>query len=69
MEAVKLERVRLLDQLRMVKTDPGKAGGDLQEDDILYMRGEVEIKKAKLNELHEVSLLGQESYALSKLRP
>ena len=43
-----------MEQLRMVKTDPGKAGGDLQEDDILYMRGEVDIKKAKLNELHEV---------------
>lgn len=57
MEAVKLERLRLLEQLRMVKTDPGKAGGDLQEDDILYMRGEIEIKKAKLNELHEVSVM------------
>lgn len=38
----------------MIKTDPGKAGGDLQEDDIMYMRGEIEIKKTKLNELHEV---------------
>ena len=56
MEAVKLERAKLMDQLRMVKTDPGKAGGELQEDDIQYLRGEVEIKKAKLNELHEVSM-------------
>ena len=56
MEAVKLERAKLMDQLRMVKTDPGKAGGELQEDDIQYLRGEVEIKKAKLNELHEVSV-------------
>jgi hypothetical protein len=53
-EAVKAERSRLLEQLAQVKTDPGKAGGDLQEADILNLRHEVEVKKAKLNELHEV---------------
>jgi len=54
MEAVKEERTRLLEQLAQVKNDPGKAGGELQEADILKLRHEVEIKKAKLNELHEV---------------
>ena len=55
MEAVKAERSRLLEQLTQIKTDPGKAGGDLQEEDILSLRHEVEVKKAKLNELHEVT--------------
>ena len=54
MEAVKRERAHLLAQLTQVKTDPGKAGGDLQNDDIQRLRHELEIKKAKLNELHEV---------------
>lgn len=54
---MKAERARLLEQLTLVKTDPGKAGADLQQDDILKLRREVEIKKAKLNELHEVGML------------
>lgn len=54
MASVKNERARLLEQLTMIKTDPGKAGADLQQDDILNLRREVEIKKAKLDELHEV---------------
>lgn len=56
MAAVKHERARLLEQLTLIKTDPGKAGGELQEDDILNLRREVGIKKAKLNDLHEVRL-------------
>ena len=56
MAAVKHERARLLEQLTLIKTDPGKAGGELQEDDILNLRWEVGIKKAKLNDLHEVRL-------------
>lgn len=55
MSAVKAERARLIEQLTLVKTDPGKAGGDLQQEDIMNLRREVEVKKAKLNELHEVS--------------
>ncbi len=54
MAVVKLARARLLEQLTLIKTDPGKAGGELQQDDILNLRREVGIKKAKLNELHEV---------------
>lgn len=55
MAAVKAERARLLEQLTLVKTDPGKAGGELQQADIGNLRREVEAKKAKLNEIHEVS--------------
>ena len=57
MAAVKAERARLLEQLTLVKTDPGKAGGDLQQDDIMNLRREIEIKKAKLNDLQEVCLM------------
>ena len=54
MEAVKAERAHLLEQLAQVKLDPGKAGDDLQQEDIQFLRRELDIKKAKLNELHEV---------------
>lgn len=57
MEAVKAERARILQQLALIKSDSGKAGGDLQQEDILQLRREVELKKAKLNELHEVSVI------------
>lgn len=50
---MKQERAHLLEQLTLVKTDAGKAGGDLQQEDIAHLRQEIEIKKAKLNELHE----------------
>ena len=53
-EAVKAERAHLLEQLAQVKLDPGKAGDDLQQEDIQFLRRELDIKKAKLNELHEV---------------
>ena len=54
MEAVKAERAYLLEQLAQVKLDPGKAGDDLQQEDIQFLHRELDIKKAKLNELHEV---------------
>lgn len=56
LEAVKRERAHLVEQLAQVKTDQGKAGGDLQEEDIQILRREIELKKAKLNELYEACL-------------
>ena len=57
MEAVKRERSHLMASLAEIKTQSGKAGGELQQEDVRRLRKEVEIKMQKLNEIRKVSLL------------
>lgn len=55
MEAVKRERASLMASLAALKGDTGKAGGELQQDDIAHLRRDLELKQLKLNELKEVA--------------
>ena len=55
MEAVKRERSHLMASLAEIKTQSGKAGGELQQEDVRRLRKEVEIKMQKLNEIRKVS--------------
>lgn len=57
MEAVKRERASLMASLAALKGDTGKAGGELQQDDIAHLRRDLELKQLKLNELKEVRFL------------
>ena len=41
--------------LAEIKTQSGKAGGELQQEDVRRLRKEVEIKMEKLNEIRKVS--------------
>lgn len=56
MEAVKRERASLMASLAALKGDTGKAGGELQQDDIAHLRRDLELKQLKLNELKEVRI-------------
>lgn len=58
MEAVKRERVSLMASLAVLKGDTGKAGGELQQDDVAHLRRDLELKQVKLNELKEVGWIG-----------
>lgn len=51
---VKAERANLLASLAALKRDTGKAGGELQQDDIAHLRRDLELKQQKLNELKHV---------------
>lgn len=42
--------------LAEIKTQSGKAGGELQQEDVRRLRKEVEIKMEKLNEIRKVSI-------------
>ena len=53
-EAVKRERENLMGSLGALRTDTGKAGGELQQDDIAHLRRDQELKLKKLNELRQV---------------
>lgn len=55
LEAVKQERAHLMASLAEIKTQSGKAGGELQQEDVRRLRKEVEIKMEKLNEIRKVS--------------
>jgi hypothetical protein len=48
---VKQERESLMATLAALRTDTGKAGGELQQDDITHLRRDLELKLKKLNEL------------------
>lgn len=51
---VKAERSRLLGSLAKLKKDTQKAGSELQQQDIMHLRRDVELKQHKLNELKQV---------------
>lgn len=53
LEKVKNERTVLLHSISVVKAQAGTAGGEAQQNDIRQLRRELELKKAKLNELRE----------------
>ncbi|PNH05351.1 hypothetical protein TSOC_008393 [Tetrabaena socialis] len=53
LEKVKNERQVLLNSIAVVKAQAGTAGGEAQQNDIKSLRRELELKKTKLNELHE----------------
>ncbi|KXZ50885.1 hypothetical protein GPECTOR_14g134 [Gonium pectorale] len=53
LEKTKNERQVLLDSIKLVKAQAGTAGGEAQQNDIRSLRRELELKKAKLNELRE----------------
>ncbi len=55
LEAVKRERSHLMASLAEIKTQSGKAGGELQQEDLRRLRKEVELKMEKLNEIRKVS--------------
>ncbi|KAK9808645.1 hypothetical protein WJX72_001158 [[Myrmecia] bisecta] len=77
LEAVKRERAALMVSLAQIKRDEGKAGGELQQDDIRRLRKEMELKKEKLNELRlestrlegHIARLSVTSRDCSKLMP
>ena len=54
LEAVKRERSHLMASLAEIKTQSGKAGGELQQEDVRRLRKEVELKMEKLNEIRKV---------------
>lgn len=66
METVKRERHMLLEHLAEVKAQIGTAGGEAQQADIRQLMKELELKKAKLNELREGSRANEGM--LNKLR-
>jgi hypothetical protein len=51
LDSVKRERERLLEAIAHVKGSAGTAGGEAQQADIQQLLRELEMKKAKLNEL------------------
>ena len=51
---MKRERENLMATLGALRTDTGKAGGELQQDDIAHLRRDQELKLKKLNELRQV---------------
>ncbi|KAF8062960.1 hypothetical protein HT031_003799 [Scenedesmus sp. PABB004] len=51
LESVKRERQQLLESIAQVKAEAGTAGGEAQQADIRQLLKELELKKAKLNEL------------------
>ncbi|WIA19827.1 hypothetical protein OEZ85_005735 [Tetradesmus obliquus] len=51
LESVKRERQQLLESISQVKAESGTAGGEAQQADIRQLLKELELKKAKLNEL------------------
>ena len=65
MEAVKRERSHLMASLAEIKTQSGKAGGELQQEDVRRLRKEVEIKMQKLNEIRKVSCTADHRLDLS----
>ncbi len=50
---MKRERENLMATLGALRTDTGKAGGELQQDDIAHLRRDQELKLKKLNELRQ----------------
>lgn len=54
---MKRERSHLMASLAEIKTQSGKAGGELQQEDVRRLRKEVELKMEKLNEIRKVYLL------------
>lgn len=44
-----------MSSLAEIKTQSGKAGGELQQEDVRRLRKEVEVKMEKLNEIRKVS--------------
>lgn len=53
LEKVKNERQALTQSIATLKQEAGTAGGEAQQNDIRTLQREVELKKAKLNELKE----------------
>jgi len=53
LEKVKHERMMLMQSIASAKAQSGTAGGEAQQNDIKQLRKELELKKAKLNELSE----------------
>eukprot|EP00891_Asterochloris_glomerata_P003644 jgi/Astpho2/3644/fgenesh1_pg.00059_%23_6_t len=77
LEAVKKERTQLMASLAQIKADSGKAGGELQAEDVRRLRKELELKLQKLNELkresrrfeHQISRLSVTSRDCAVLMP
>lgn len=55
LERAKAERAALLASLAKLRSDAGKGGGELQQEDIRLLRREVEAKQEKLNELRQAT--------------
>jgi hypothetical protein len=53
LEKVKREREVLMNSIMAARDQAGTAGGEAQMNDIRSLRKEIELKKAKLNELRE----------------
>jgi len=53
LEKVKMERKTLVHSILAARDQAGTAGGEAQHNDIKSLRREIEMKKAKLNELRE----------------
>jgi chromosome segregation ATPase len=66
LEKVKQERAVLIQSIAVVKSQSGTAGGEAQQNDIKSLRREIELKKAKLNELS--SDVRRQELGLSKRR-
>ena len=65
LEAVKRERAHLMASLAEIKTQSGKAGGELQQEDVRRLRKEVELKMEKLNEIRKVPETGITALVIS----
>eukprot|EP00775_Hariotina_reticulata_P005882 gene5882-6123_t len=63
LESVKRERQQLLDSINQLKAESGTAGGEAQQADIRQLLKELELKKAKLNELKGESRKAEASIA------
>lgn len=50
--------------LAEIKTQSGKAGGELQQEDVKRLRKEVELKMEKLNEIRKVGHQWSPLYAI-----
>eukprot|EP00879_Flechtneria_rotunda_P017327 GHRR01018151.1.p1 GENE.GHRR01018151.1~~GHRR01018151.1.p1 ORF type:complete len:898 (+),score=438.17 GHRR01018151.1:161-2854(+) len=66
LESVKRERQQLLESISQLKAEAGTAGGEAQQADIRQLLKELELKKAKLNELKGESR--KAGFAIAKMR-
>lgn len=56
MAEVKAERATLMSSLAALKSGTSRGGGDLQQDDIFQLRGDLKLKLQKLNHLKRVCM-------------
>lgn len=64
---MKAERAAMLASLAALKRDPGKAGGELQREDVRLLRRDLVLKLQKLNELKQVRVRPDEVTARSSV--